>query len=107
MDTEPLLHEPGCPDAKGPKGKEYAQFVEHSCMRYILDRAEKKPLDIFKPFEQSFNARLGGILERLETRLQKRLEEGEKAFPSLTYSMSGKTEYAKLLERVKSLQSRV
>ena len=104
MDTEPLLHEPGCPDAKGPKGKEYAQFVEHSCMRYILDRAEKKPLDIFKPFVTFFNERLKGILERLEKRLQKRLEEGEKVFPSLTYSMSGKTEYAKLLERVKVLK---
>jgi ubiquitin-protein ligase len=102
MDTEPLLHEPGCPDAKGPKGKEYAQFVEHSCMRYILERAEKKPLDIFKPFVTFFNDRLGGILERLEKRIQKRLEEGEKVFPSLPYSMSGKTEYAKLLERVKN-----
>ena len=102
MDTNPIVHEPGYSNPTKEIKEGYRDFVEHACMRYILDRAEgeKTHPEQFIPFENEFAARLPAILLRLEKRLQGRQE---KIFTALPYQMQGKTNYALLLERVKLL----
>jgi len=115
MDTKPLMHEPGYASGLGDVHHDYAKWVEHSCMRYIVARAEDivqgKPLPIqFEPFVEIFKTRLPGILERLEKRLQTKLTETqqqEKVYVNLPYSMGGKTSYKKLLESVLKLRTSV
>ena len=104
MDTQPLRHEPGYATEIGQKGKDYATFVESRCIQYILDCAEKKTTTMaLDPFYQIFEARLPKTLERLQFRLEKLVEGGEKNYHSLPYNMFGKTEYGKSLERLKNL----
>ena len=105
MDTQPLRHEPGYVDEVGQRGKDYAAFVESRCIRYILDCAERKQHTLaLEAFQEIFRTRLPKILERLQLRLEKLLEVGEKTYESLPYKMGGMTEYAKLLFRCKKLR---
>ena len=102
MDTQPLRHEPGYAAEIGQRGKDYAAFVESRTIRYILDCIERKStMAALEPFYQIFEARLPKTLERLQLRLEKLLEGGEKTYEALPYKMFGKTEYGKSLERVK------
>ena len=100
MDTDPIAHEPGYTNLSAHIRKGYSDFVEHSCMSYILERAERtlQP-DAFAPFQDIFNARLPKILERLETRLKKLLETQEKTLVNLPYQLHGTTRYKNLLQR--------
>ncbi len=113
MDTKPLMHEPGYAAGLGEIHYLYAQWVEHSCMRYIVARAESlqqgktQPI-AFEPFIETFKKLLPGILERLERRLRAKLVETggeEKVYASLPYTMSGKTQYKKLLNSVLKLRT--
>lgn len=101
MDTAPIRHEPSFENARGQVVEDYSVIVEHSCIRYILERAgtpdEKQPL-AFHPFQEIFKEKLPGILDRVEDRLRKRLEKGEITAQQSPYSMSGTTRYAYLLE---------
>jgi ubiquitin-conjugating enzyme E2 Z len=103
MDTQPIRHEPGYANETGQMGADYAQWVEHACMQYIVKHAEQKAfpgeLNRFWPI---FEERLPKLLARLRTRLEARVDAGEKKV-SVPYSMSGTTKYQQLLERVKAL----
>ena len=101
MDTDPIAHEPGYTNLTTPVRKGYSDFVEHSCISYILERAERtlQP-DAFIPFQEIFAARLPKILERLEIRLKKLLETQEKTLVNLPYQLHGTTRYKSLLDRV-------
>jgi hypothetical protein len=101
MDNDPIAHEPGYTNLTTPTRKGYSDFVEHSCISYILERAERtlQP-DAFIPFQEIFKARLPKILERLQIRLKKLLETQEKTLVNLPYQLHGTTRYASLLERV-------
>ena len=102
MDTQPLRHEPGYAEEVGQKGIDYATLVESRCILYILNCVEKKSnMVALEPFQDIFFKKLPKILERLKVRLEKLLEGGEKVFPFLPYKMSGTSEYANLLLRVK------
>jgi len=103
MDTNPIVHEPGYANPTPVMRDGYIGFVEYSCMKYILDRAENIKIspEQFVPFQQVFTERLPAILSRLEKRL---LERQEKSFINLPYQLQGNTNYAQLLERVKSLR---
>jgi hypothetical protein len=104
MDTQPLRHEPGYAAEIGQRGNDYAAFVESRTIRYILDCVERKSsMAALEHFQQVFEARLPKTLERLQRRLEKLLEGGEKTYEALPYKMFGKTEYGKSLERVKCL----
>ena len=111
MDTKPLMHEPGYASGIGHIHYEYAQWVEHACICYIVARAEgKSQPEYFKPFIQIFQQFLPGILERLERRLRAKLAETggeERTYPSIAYSMGGQTTYKQLLEKVVKLRSDV
>lgn len=107
MDTNPILHEPGYHNLDKFQQEAYAKFVEHSCIRYILERAEycvqkRQQPDAFKPFQEIFLERLPQILERLEKHILT-LKQKEVQF-STPYSMVGKSEYGKFYERVVKLK---
>jgi len=105
MDTKPILHEPGYTNPHKDIYEGYNAFVEHSCIQYTLERAElKRQPEVFLPFETIFTERLPNILERLEKRLIKRVEEGEKNLTNLPYQLFGNTNYSKLLQRVIKLK---
>jgi ubiquitin-conjugating enzyme E2 Z len=106
MDTDPILHEPGYHNLSKNLRDGYKNYVENSCIQYILDRAERPEPDAFKPFSSIFKERLPGILERLEKRLRKYLDEdeGELIFTNIPYQMHGSTNYVKALERVIKLK---
>jgi len=106
MDTNPILHEPGYQNPTQEMKESYIHFIEYSCIQYILERAEKtlQP-DAFVPFEKIFNELLPKILERLEIRLRKRLETGEKTLSNVPYNMHRTTNYAKCLERTIELRT--
>jgi len=108
MDNSPILHEPGYASYSKESEivKAYSTFVEYSCIQYILERAEKRlQPDAFIPFQQVFNERLPGILDRLEIRLRKLLETGEKTLNNVPYNMHGTTNYARCLERAIKLKA--
>lgn len=103
LDTQPLRHEPGYASETGIIGESYAKIVEYACIRYILERAEKKQdPEPFKPFRDIFNERLPAILERLKKRLEAHVEKGDTALSS-PYGMNVKTKYGDLLNRVNAL----
>jgi ubiquitin-conjugating enzyme E2 Z len=104
MDSDPILHEPGYKLPSQEMKEGYAKYVEHACIQYILERAEKtvQP-DAFLPFQDIFKQRLPEILLRLETRLQNLVKE-EKTFQGLPYQLFGKTNYSNLLQRVIKLK---
>lgn len=108
MDTNPILHEPGYSNPTPQMLHEYKAIVEHSCIRYILQRAatqpSKQPL-AFQPFEEIFRERLPAILDRIIARLQTRVEGGEITFQGLAYQMTGSTQYKSLLERALKLKA--
>ena len=107
MTENPITNEPGYENANPQLAKSYSGFVEVACMRYILERAESNmhPLQ-FRPFMEEFQTRLPAMLERLETRLKRRLEEtGEVDFINVPYQMQGKSGYKELLERVVKLKA--
>jgi ubiquitin-protein ligase len=108
MDTNPLAHEPGFAGKTSATHTAYAEFVEFSCMRYIVERQEsllkgKQQPTAFQPFVEEFQSRIPAILQRLKKRLETHVESGEKVWPSITYNLSGKSEYAGLLARVNAL----
>ncbi len=108
MDTNPILHEPGYTNLAPEAQNAYTKFVEHSCIRYILERAEtlvqkREQPEAFKPFQDVFLERLPGILERLEKRLEKLQQEAPSVL-SVAYSMSCTTQYKKFYERVVKLK---
>jgi hypothetical protein len=77
-------------------------------MRYIVERQEsllkgKQQPTAFQPFVEEFQSRIPAILQRLKKRLETHVESGEKVWPSITYNLSGKSEYAGLLARVNAL----
>ena len=104
MDTNPIVHEPGYATPTAEIRDGYVGFVEHSCMQYILDRAEgKTPVpEQFLPFQQVFTERLPAILSRLEKRLQGGRQE--KSYTNLPYQLQGTTNYAQLYQRVVALR---
>lgn len=108
MDSSPLRHEPSFENAIGKQLEDYTRVVEYSCIRNILERAmtssERQPI-AFQPFQEHFRKRLPGILERIETRLQKRLDEGEVFVRALPYQMTGTTQYKSLLEATLKLKA--
>ena len=114
MDTKPLMHEPGYAGGIGSVHHGYAEWVEHSCIRYILARAEDvdlgRPLPVhFEPFVETFKTLLPGILERLERRIRKKLDDAlqeEKVYSNIPYSMGGKTMYKQLLGSVLNLRTK-
>ncbi len=107
MDTNPIQHEPGYATltAANPTAKGYSYAVEYACIQYILKRAEgKAPVpSAFLPFEEVFRERLPGILNRLEARLLKRLEEPPPHMSNLPYSMACIVDYAAALARTRKL----
>ena len=108
MDNNPILHEPGYANPSAQMAQEYRDRVEHACIHYILERAETQPFKqpaAFQPFQEQFRERLPGVLDRLESRLHKLLEKGEKQFQGLAYQMSGMTQYQTLLNRVLKLKA--
>lgn len=113
MDTKPLMHEPGYATGIGHIHYEYAQWVEHSCIKYIIAQSEsirlgKDQPEPFKPFVEIFKQLLPGILERLESRLRAKLvetENQERTYPTIPYGMGGKTTYKTLLEKVVNLRA--
>lgn len=105
MDTNPIMHEPGYTNTAKEIIEGYNLFVEYSCIRYTLERAEaEQQPEVFIPFEEIFKNRLPSILERLEKRLVKRIEEGDRNFTNLPYQLWGHTNYNKLLQRVIKLK---
>ena len=106
MDTDPILHEPGYQNPSKEMKEGYNKFIEYSCIQYILERAEQSlQPDAFKPFQEIFNERLPKILERLEIRLRKLLEMGEKTLYNLPYQLQGTTNYTRCLERTIKLKA--
>lgn len=110
MDNAPILHEPGYSNQSkdSENVKAYSIFIEHSCIQYILERAER-PLqpDALVPFNEIFKDRLPKILERLEKRLSKLLQTGECSFTNLPYQLHGTTNYKKCLERTLTLRANI
>ena len=105
MDTEPILHEPGYNKLSKEYKQGYSDYVEYACIQYILERAERAEPDAFKPFSNIFKEQLPAILKRLEMRLKKLLEQGEKTFINLPYQLHGTTNYKRCLERVIKLNT--
>ncbi len=108
MDTDPIRHEPGYANPDPEMSKEYAAKVEHSCMQYILQLAETEPAKQkpwFQPFQEVFQKRLPDILTRLEARLLKYVQEEERPFKKLPYSMGGDTHYRSMLKRTLKLKA--
>lgn len=108
MDTDPLLHEPGFAGKTSPTHAAYAEFVEHSCMWYIVERAEsvkaqKQQPAAFQPFQEQFETRIPAILERLKVRLDAKLSQGEKQWAAIPYSLHGRSNYTSLLQKVGKL----
>ncbi len=110
MDTNPIHHEPGYAGLAqtNPTANGYAVVVENACIQYILQRAEallhKKPSPpAFQPFEEVFQKRLPGILERLEKRLVARVEKGEQTHVGVPYGLDGTTAYTNALTRTRKL----
>ena len=113
MDNKPLMHEPGYASGSGEVHYQYADWVEHSCMRYIVNLAKAshgvkgvKHPEQFLPFVEEFNKLLPDILNRLESRLKERLnatQQKERTITGLPYSMGGTTTYRVLLDEVVKL----
>lgn len=109
LDKDPLRHEPGFEVARDEKCRAYAKYVEISCIRYILERAEYlggggvQP-SAFVPFVEIFEQRLPAILERLEGRLTELIKRGNEALVDLPYRGVCKTTYEELMERVVKLK---
>ena len=115
MDTSPLKHEPGFAASETQTHKLYADFVEYSCMRYIVERqeaAEKKKQQpaVFQHFEEEFQKRILAILERLKKRLEAKLTQeggGEKSWVNLPYSLAGRSDYEGLLRKVNAFLAKI
>jgi len=113
MDNKPLMHEPGYASGSGEVHYQYADWVEHSCMRYIVKLAKAshgvkgaKHPEHFLPFVEEFEKQLPDILKRLEVRLKDRLNtnrQKERTITGLPYSMGGMTMYKELLDEVVKL----
>ena len=105
MDSDPILHEPGYKLPSQEMKEGYAKYVEHACIQYILERAEKSVQpDAFLVFQEIYKQRLPEILLRLESRLLSLVKE-EKTFINLPYQLFGKTNYSNLLQRVIKLKA--
>ena len=108
LDTDPLKHEPGMRADADYKG--YAELIEHSCMRYIINLAEhlteEESISSYllgsELFIEEYKKKIPAILKRLKVRLEARFQEGEKQW-SVAYGMAGSSMYDKLLDRVKIL----
>jgi len=111
LDGNPIRHEPGYEHGHDELSNAYTKCIEVACMRYILDRAEAHFQQRLQPnefvqFLQIFIERLPTTLDRLETRLQNRLQvHGELHFTNLPYQLQGRTGYKGLLDRVVKLKS--
>ena len=104
LDNDPLRHEPGY--SNGSRNEECARYkcaVEVACIRYCLQRVEElqtgTPLPVpLQPFQVQFITRVPAMLGRFVKRLEARLQEGDKDYPSIPYGMSVRTNYAQLME---------
>ena len=110
MDNDPIKHEPGYANPTPEMAVGYRDFIEISCIRYILERAEfivnkKVQPRAFEPFVETFKSRLPKTLARLKCRLENLLAKGEKTFVNLPYSLSGKSDYEGILRRTVKCQS--
>jgi len=109
LDESPIRHEPGYEHGRDEVSYAYSKYIEVTCIRYILGRAEahlerRLQPNEFMQFLDIFLERLPAILERLESKLQKRVEEGEIQFLHLPYQLQGRTGYKGLLDRVIKLK---
>lgn len=108
MDTSPLRHEPGYETGRDELCANYAKQVEYACIDYTLKRAECSGVQpvAFEPFVDSFKKRLPDALDRIQKRLEKRIQEGNtNNSTNLPYNMYPKTDYSQLLERVVKLKA--
>jgi hypothetical protein len=110
MDSDPLRHEPGYERNRDELARCYTIAVEVGCIRYILERAEslaagKSQPSVFEPFIEEFQKRLPATLDRLEARLGKRIEGGEKVWPRILDLIEGGSGYAVSLQRVLKLKA--
>ena len=110
MDTDPLHHEPGYEVGRVELRNHYKVAVEVGCICYILERAEsimagKTHPSVFEPFVEEFQKRLPATLERLERRLTKYIEDGEKVWPRILDLVEGSSKYALNLQRVLKLKA--
>jgi ubiquitin-protein ligase len=103
MDSDPIRHEPGYSNPTSAMAKGYSDFVEHSCIRFILECAEGRiQTPAFQQFQTIFQNQCSGILDRLETRLR---TKGEQSWSSIAYQMGGQSMYGLFLERVVKLKA--
>lgn len=111
MDNDPLRHEPGYSNgSRNETCEQYKCAVEVACIRYCLDRVEElqtgKPLPTpLQPFQAQFQTRVPQMLQRFVKRLETRLADGDKDYPSIPYGMSIRTNYAQLMEWTLRLQA--
>jgi ubiquitin-protein ligase len=110
MDSDPLRHEPGYEKQRDELARSYKVAVEVGCTRWILGRAEclaagKLQPSVFEPFIEEFQKRLPATLDRLEARLQKCIEGGEKVWPRILDLLEGSSGYAVSLQRVLKLKA--
>jgi ubiquitin-protein ligase len=108
LDEEPLLHEPGYSTLKGSqKSKDYSNYVEHSCLRYIvttLERFKNNHLDSpLNTFEEELQVQLPNIYKRTMERLTKLAAEPKKTWSAIPYNMSGVSIYEELLKRLQAI----
>jgi ubiquitin-protein ligase len=109
MDNEPLRHEPGYETGRDELIKAYTNFIESRCIRYTLQLVERllqgAPLpDSAQPFQENLKAHLFSRLDRFHQRLEILSATKEEHYINLPYRLSGKTDYARLLEFVVKLK---
>lgn len=112
LDADPLRHEPGYEMKRDELANSFKVAVEVGCIRYILERAEslltennKPQPNLFEPFVEEFQKRLPATLDRLEIRLRKCIEGGEKVWPRILDLLEGSSGYAQSLQRVLKLKA--
>ena len=109
LDEEPLLHEPGYSTLKGTqKSKDYSNFVEHSCLRYIVNSLElfskKQETPLLKVFEEEFASEATKIYNRTIERLKKLVEKPQQTWKNIPYNMSGESTYTELFAKIQAIE---
>ena len=108
LDNEPILHEPGYTSYKGTqKSRDYSSFVEHACIRYIVNTIERCSKDEYDPslakFKEQWIQALPTIYKNTMTRLTRLAAEPVRIWGSVVYNMSGTSHYSEMLEKLLSI----
>ena len=108
LDNEPILHEPGYTSYKGTqKSRDYSSFIEHSCIRYIVNTIEQFSKGQMDPhleqFKEQWIQALPTIYKNTMMRLTVLAAEPIRIWGSVVYNMSGTSHYSEMLEKLLSI----